>query len=168
MTQQQRIEELQILIRPLEYLELNDRLSPFKRENLNRRRAELKQIIAMTKVVKPTMKGDCYEVHASAFLEGFLGETGGLLCHGTVWHPDVGRHGHCWLELNEDVVADYSNGHGVVVRRETYYAIGKVRDVRRYTVEQARALVLKEGTYGPWEAQGIMTKGSLHDSSGGV
>lgn len=119
-------------------------------------------------IVKGDLLGDCYEVHANAFVNGFLEEAGGLLCHGTVWHPKVGWHGHCWLELNEDVVADYSNGHGVVVRRETYYAIGKVKNVSRYGIEQARALVLKEGTYGPWEAQGIMTKENLHDSSGGV
>jgi len=90
--------------------------------------------------------GDCYAVHGRAFLEGMSG----LLCHGTVWHSDVGWHEHCWIELNEDVVLDFSNGHQVAVRREIYYKIGKVKDIKRYNVEQARELTLKEGTYGPW------------------
>lgn len=96
--------------------------------------------------MKKSARGDCYEVHGKAILEG----TPGLLCHGTVWHPDVGWHGHCWIELNEDVVVDFSNGHRAVLRREVYYRIGKVKDVRRYDAEQARELVLREGTYGPW------------------
>lgn len=92
-------------------------------------------------------KGDCYEVHWHAFIDG----TPGLLCHGTVWHPKVGWHGHCWIELNEDVVIDISNGRRVVMRREAYYAIGKIKDVSRYDLEQVRALSLKEHTLGPWK-----------------
>ena len=91
--------------------------------------------------------GDCYEVHGKAITEGMLG----LLCHGTVWHPDVGWHGHSWIELNEDVVIDISNGHHAVLRREVYYEIGKVKDVKKYDVERAIELMLEKGTYGPWD-----------------
>lgn len=90
--------------------------------------------------------GDCYEVHGNAFLEGMPG----LLCHGTVYHPDVGWHGHCWIELNEDVVIDFSNGHQAALKRERYYKAGRVKDVKRYDIEQARKLILEEGHYGPW------------------
>ena len=93
-------------------------------------------------------KGNCYEVHGRTFIEGMLG----LLCHGTVWHPDVGWHGHCWIELNKDVVIDFSNGHHAALRREVYYKAGRVKDVKKYNPEQVRKLVLKEGTYGPWDA----------------
>lgn len=92
-------------------------------------------------------RGDCYEKNGNAFIEGMPG----LLCHGTVWHPNVGWHGHCWIELNEDVVMDFSNGHHAVLRREVYYKAGKVKDVKKYNIEQARNLIVKEGTYGPWK-----------------
>ena len=103
--------------------------------------------------ILPTMKanGDCYKVHAEAILDIALTDV--RLCHGSVWHTDVSRHGHSWLELNEDVVMDISNGHNTVMRREQYYKVGKVQDVKRYTVEQVRELLLKHGTYGPWNKQ---------------
>ena len=88
--------------------------------------------------------GDCYKVHVEAIIDGM----DGLLCHGTVWHPGVGWHGHCWIELTEDVVMDFSNGHHAVLRRETYYEVGKVKDIKRYNAEEARELMLHEGTYG--------------------
>lgn len=94
-------------------------------------------------------KGDCYEVHGRAFIEGMEG----LLCHGTAWHADVGWHGHCWIELNEDIVMDISNRHHAVLRREVYYKAGKIKDVKKYNVEQARELILKEGTWGPWNIE---------------
>lgn len=99
--------------------------------------------------MKKSANGDCYKVHYMAYLEG----VPGLLCHGTVWHPDTGWHGHCWIELNEDTVMDLSNGHNAAVGREIYYSIGKVKDVKKYGIEQALKQALKEGTYGPWDME---------------
>lgn len=97
--------------------------------------------------MKKSTNGDCYVVHGKAILDG----APGILCHGTVWHPVSGWHEHCWIELNEDVVVDFSNGHRIVLRREEYYNRGKVKDVDKYNLEQTRELVLKRGTYGPWD-----------------
>lgn len=57
---------------------------------------------------------------------------------------------HAWIELGDDVVLDVANGSTDVVRREVYYAAGTVRDVVRYTREQARAAMVETGHYGPW------------------
>lgn len=103
------------------------------------------------------INGDCYEVHAKAILD--IGDdrpspligAQTMLCHGSVWHPESKRHGHCWLELDEDVVLDVSNGHSVLMRREKYYKVGKVQKVKRYTPEQTRDNLLKYGTYGDWK-----------------
>jgi len=106
-------------------------------------------------VVEEQKPGDCYEVHAKAIIDGLLP---GMLCHGTVWHQETGWHGHCWIEVNDDVVLDFSNGHQVIVRRDAYYELGKVKNVKRYNPEQARELMEKEGTYGEWETVGSADK----------
>jgi len=93
--------------------------------------------------------GDCYQVHAETILNNCIG----MLCHGTVWHPDTGWHGHCWIELNKDMVLDVSNGHNFIVRRENYYTIGKIKDIQKYTPKQVRELVIKFENYGPWETR---------------
>lgn len=101
--------------------------------------------------MKKTEMGDCYDVHGKAIIEMPPEYGNTLLCHGVVWHAKTGWHGHCWLELNEDVVLDMSNGHQSIMRKEAYYAAGKVRDVRSYTAEQAMKMMSTKGTYGPWE-----------------
>ena len=95
--------------------------------------------------------GDCYQVHGQAMLNGTLVNFGNIkLCHGTVWHPDTEWHGHCWVEVNNDMIIDISNGRQVITRRELYYSSGYVKDVYRYTSEQVIELMLKHETYGPW------------------
>lgn len=113
----------------------------------------------MPKQQKPTKRGNCYDVHARALVDGT--ETG-LLCHGTVWHPDVGYHGHCWIERDESLPAphgrsitvtmcrDISQGKDIVLPCDLYYYAGKVKDVRRYTTEEAAVQMLKHKHFGPW------------------
>lgn len=98
--------------------------------------------------------GDCYQVHLRALIDR---TEEGLLCHGTVYHPKTGRHGHCWIErtLSGDygVVVwcrDIANGHDVLWPRDLYYHIGQVEDVKRYTSEDAAILALGSGNHGPW------------------
>ena len=99
--------------------------------------------------------GDCYEVHGRHIIDALLEKTPMLpdmkLCHGTVWHPVVGWHGHCWIEMGNDVVTDFSNGHNWVGRREQYYAKGKIKNVTKYTPEQVREKVLETGHWGDWK-----------------
>ena len=99
--------------------------------------------------------GDCYKVGCEAMLDTAIDETlmeDWRLCHGAVWHPSAGWHGHCWIEIaGGHIVVDNSNGHNATARSEGYYRVGKVKEVKRYTREEARQMVLKEGTYGPWD-----------------
>ena len=91
--------------------------------------------------------GNCYEVHGRAItLDGYEG----LLCHGTVFHPEIGWHGHCWIE-HEEIVHDLANGKNIVIRHEVYYAMGKAKDIKRYTANEAREMTLETGHWGPWE-----------------
>ena len=98
--------------------------------------------------------GDCYQVHCETMLDAGIDKAlieDWRLCHGTVYHPEAGWHGHCWIEIADGkIVIDSSNGHNATVRSGGYYRVGKVKDVKRYTAEEARRMVLQEGTYGPW------------------
>lgn len=128
------------------------RRSAIRRRQVSRRRRE------------PTDgKGDCYEVAASITLSAisrvFRGkyslEPGAqpMLVHGTVVPlliHGVPRHGHAWVEVDGKCI-DYGNGHEVKMDRMTYYLLGCVQDVVRYTPEQARRKVLEYEHYGPWE-----------------
>ena len=51
----------------------------------------MKEALELARRLMATNNGDCYKVHADAIVCGI----DGLLCHGTVWHPEVGWHGHC-------------------------------------------------------------------------
>lgn len=93
-------------------------------------------------------KGDCYQVHGDGILK--WGE--GLLCHGTVWHSKIGWHGHAWIELNE-LVFDFANGNRGIVPKAFYYAVGRVKDVKKYTVDETAKMMQEKGTYGPWEGE---------------
>ncbi len=97
--------------------------------------------------------GDCYQIGCEAMLDEAIDITlmDWRLCHGTVWHRSVGWHGHCWIEIADGrIVVDGSNGHNATIRSEIYYRAGKVKEVKRYTREETRQMVLQEGTCGPW------------------
>lgn len=78
-----------------------------------------------------------------------LGKVEGLLCHGIVYHDKSGWHEHCWIEQGE-TVQDFANGHNAVLPKELYYTLGNVKDVVRYTMQEAQAVIVKMKTYGPW------------------
>lgn len=115
-------------------------------------------------------KGDCFGIHANALTRAALlkepiapGATGEVLCHGDVFGETVGWHKHCWLEFKLEFPAGGWFGKGgviwmvkdltveLVIPRDLYYRWGKVRNVKRYTEEQAAILMLKTGHFGPWE-----------------
>lgn len=129
--------------------------------------ADLNRCLANTEFWKQTFgpayltraeNGDCFEVHGKAILH--RSETG-MLCHGTVEHPKVGRHWHCWIEkqmelpapvgvVTLDVCLDISNGRDIELPLVVYYAAGSVADVKRYAPDEAVAMMVERGTFGPW------------------
>lgn len=102
--------------------------------------------IRLTKIKVGDKLADCFRVHTDAIIEGFPG----LLCHGTVWHKDIGWHSHCWIEIN-NIAIDFADGHKTALLKETYYMLGFVKDVTRYTIEGAFENMNKHGHYGPWD-----------------
>jgi hypothetical protein len=106
--------------------------------------------------------GDCYVVHGRALLMRELCERvgdpaapeGAVLVHGepTLTCPPFTPFGHAWLEVG-DAVFDFSNGQSKTTRRRTYYRAGRIktRRCRRYTLDEARAMVVQHEHWGPWE-----------------
>jgi hypothetical protein len=66
------------------------------------------------------------------------------------------RYWHAWIEAivmdRGPWVYDYGSGRNIELKRAAYYRIGQLTDdfVWRFTPEQANALALKLGHYGPW------------------
>lgn len=97
--------------------------------------------------------GNCYEVHAKALAMGeaqFFGDEEAYLCHGTVFHPTAGWHGHCWLE-QQGFCYDISNGLDVFLPQSDYYRIGLIKDVHRYTKDETIEMLMKHKHWGDWE-----------------
>lgn len=93
-----------------------------------------------------SVTGNCYEIAAKLVAETF-GEL--VLCHGIVWHTKTGWHGHAWAERG-NLVIDLSNNK-IAMKRDLYYRIGKIRDVKRYDYQKTLKMMLKTKNFGPWE-----------------
>jgi hypothetical protein len=57
-----------------------------------------------------------------------------------------------WIEIG-DTCLDIANGLKVIKEKEIYYALGKIKEVKRYTPKEAARLMIKTKTYGPWEGR---------------
>jgi len=109
-------------------------------------------------MTETTRLGDCYEAAVGLLLDLKIDGTveNATLVHGLVTGTDGEvegvRYGHAWVEIG-DAVFDYSNGRKIVLRREHYYEVGNItdEDTTRYSWDEARAALLENETYGPWE-----------------
>ena len=80
------------------------------------------------------------------------GGTDAHLVHGEVGGQgklDGVRYGHAWVEINGSVI-DPSNGRTICMKREAYYALGKVDAVRRYSFQETIRQMADTAHYGPW------------------
>lgn len=96
-------------------------------------------------------KGKCYE-NAFHLLEKFKGFF--VLCHGVCIGTGPTNNGkpfgHAWIE-NQITVID--GGRGVTLSKVVYYKLGQIRNVKRFTWEQAQKRALKYKHYGPWNPE---------------
>ena len=111
--------------------------------------------------------GNCFSV-AAKIVGGFTWALGDLdatkgvevleeygaedpkLVHGTVTRANDGReHEHAWVEAG-DLVFDFSNGLDVVLSASAYHDLGKIKNTKAYTKEEARDALLTIGHFGPW------------------
>lgn len=105
--------------------------------------------------------GDCFVV---AFK--LCDENEWMLCHGTVTRAADGvRHEHAWVEVRGKLsvpvdgrvvevpsvlAVDRANGHDVTLPALAFRNLGQISDVVEYTPDEARALALQTGHFGPW------------------
>lgn len=96
-------------------------------------------------------EGDCYLVAGHLIMDADDAD-GYVLCHGTATGqgPIAGvAFDHAWVE-KAGMAIDKSNGLDAILPVESYYAIGDVRDVVRYTPTEARQMMREHGHFGPW------------------
>lgn len=83
----------------------------------------------------------------------------GMVVHGTPVGTGPANKGrrywHAWVEYHDagrPMVADFSNGHRTILSRDQFYECGQITGtkVHRYNAAQARRLMAKTGTFGPW------------------
>ncbi len=101
--------------------------------------------------------GNCYQDafnNLLAFKEAHRYMGHWVLCHGVATlaaGPNAGKEfGHAWIETNGVVI---DKGRPLV--KDVYYAIGKIRDVRRFEIKEALAFSLEEKHFGPWDNPAI-------------
>ncbi len=100
-------------------------------------------------VAEEHRNGDCYVVALRFVLDHGQDFK---LCHGSVigTGPVEGiPFGHAWVEIN-DMVIDQANGNSMMLPKDIYYQAGNVKDVARYTISEARRMMIQHETYGPW------------------
>jgi hypothetical protein len=97
------------------------------------------------------MTGNCFEVAGRMILNEKIKEM--LLCHGIVTGKGKLKNKriiHAWIEIN-DVVIDFSNSNKIVLRKDNYYKVGKIKEVTKYTQTETAKLMLRNKHFGPWK-----------------
>lgn len=106
--------------------------------------------------------GKCFEAHG----EAVVGEAvpGIRLVHGIPVGRGLENKGrrywHAWAEAEHPVhglvVIDLTVGDGIMLAVEDYRREGQIEHAWSYTPDQARAMMLYHGHYGPWVAPGVV------------
>ena len=106
-------------------------------------------------------KGDCFEVAGRMVLH----DRDLVLCHGVATGQggiEGVRFWHAWCERTFQVpfpdlttrpmvmAVDHANGTVVELPVGVYLKVGDIREVFRYTAEEASVLMLRTGHWGPW------------------
>jgi len=106
------------------------------------------------KIPEECMNGDCYEVSGRYMMDKHLaGLSNPVLVHGTV--TGQGRiHGveydHAWIEEGDEVL-DMSRSRNIHMPKAVYYALGQIKNTKKYDYETFRKMVSKYKHWGPWE-----------------
>ena len=98
--------------------------------------------------------GDCFQA-AGRYLLNHEHDTGVVLVHGIINGEGSlkdRRICHAWIELDDLVVHDPSNGYDLVLPKVLYYLRGRVRpaECHYYTPDEAHAMSVAHGHSGPW------------------
>lgn len=114
--------------------------------------------------------GDCFEVAGRKMI--YENMPGMKLVHAYVsgQGPLKGRRfEHAWNEIG-DVVIDSSNGKNIILRKEIYYKLGKVKQTKgqyaSYTHPEALAKMVEHHHYGPWDLDENVTENTITEQQG--
>lgn len=100
--------------------------------------------------MKTAILGDCFRSAAKWIMDN-AELLDARLAHGLVngmGEAEGRRYGHAWVEIG-DVVIDTESGW--TGRREKYYELGQVGEVKLYDRETMLINLLKSEHWGPWE-----------------
>lgn len=87
-------------------------------------------------------EGDCYSRAGKLIFEKRFKDA--FLCHGMVYHLKSGWHDHAWIEF-DNIVYDKT-----IWPKDAYYRLGKIKNVKRYTIIEAAHKMFVSKHYGPW------------------
>lgn len=107
--------------------------------------------------------GRCYSLAGYALAIGDV-PFGTILVHGTIHgiFPGTTRIGYAWLELVDGTVWEPSSCD--IYSNLVWDAIARPRDIRRYTVNEARCVIASCGHWGPWDTT-TYSNAIAHDDS---
>lgn len=60
------------------------------------------------------------------------------------------EYGHAFILINDNFVIDVATGKEIGFPKDEYYKVGKVKDVKLYTLNEMVEAALSSGHYGPW------------------
>ena len=113
-----------------------------------------KLIYSMTSEKNTVSAGDCFEA-AGKFVrapEVVEYPDDYRLVHGNVAKLRQNEAvNHAWVEEDDEIVHEVSNGRNDVYMKKVYYEKHQVSNVRAYTVEEALLLLVQHGHWGPWD-----------------
>lgn len=102
-------------------------------------------------IIKQSGGGTCYPDAYNWMIENEHGDSA-KLAHATVTGTGGGiegvEYGHAFILINNGFVIDVATGKGFP--KDEYYRVGKVKDVKLYTLDEMLRASLSSGHYGPW------------------
>lgn len=118
----------------------------------------LQPLIKARKNVKCTdIGGNCFKIAAENIINGHLPSEHTKLVHAIVHGTDRAKGSrihHAWNEIG-DVVFDKSNGRNIMMRKEQYYKLGKIKQepgkYASYDLKELSKKLFKHQHWGPWD-----------------
>lgn len=119
---------------------------------------QVKQLIReeLDLILERKTGGDCFQANGREFLEMAVKDSTMKLVHGEVTGQgkiEGIKHWHCWIEVNDRIVLDFSEKRKITMNKNQYYEIGNIdeRRVKKYDYDTFTKNILKYKHWGPWD-----------------
>jgi len=109
----------------------------------------------LSKILEYKAGGDCFEANGREFIELATKDDTMKLVHGEVTGQgkvEGKRFWHCWIEVGNRTVLDFSERREITMDKDDYYEIGKIdeRQVKKYDHDTVLKNIIKHEHWGPW------------------